>query len=114
MLRKGTFFGLVLLGGVCAAASVAAPGNSFFAEEPPAVAGAPFSGVAKTQSTTMFSGGTRIVWGNSVRFFRDSQGRTRTERGLGVDGTHAPTMIVINDPVAGVRYLVSPALKVAQ
>jgi hypothetical protein len=114
MLRKVTFLGLVLLGDVLVRTSVAAPGNSFFAEEPPPVAGAPFSGVAKTQSTTVFSGGTRIVRGNSVRFFRDSQGRTRTERGLGVDGTHAPTMIVIDDAVAGVRYFVSPALKVAQ
>ena len=109
MLRKVTFLGLMLLGTGAATAA-----GNYFAEEPPAVAGAPFSAVAKTQSTTVFSGGTQIVRGNSVRFFRDSQGRTRTERGLGVDGTHAPTMIVINDPVAGVRYLVSPALKVAQ
>ena len=111
MLRKVTFLSAVLLGAGFAGTSVAA---SYFAEEPPSVSGVPFSAVAKTQSTTVFSDGTHIVRGNTVRFFRDSQGRTRTERGLGADGTHTPTIIIINDPVAGVRYFVSPGLKLAQ
>jgi hypothetical protein len=112
MLRKVTFLSLVLLGAGFAGTSVAVSGS--FVEEPAAVSGAPFSAVAKTQSTTVFSDGTHIARSNTVRFFRDSQGRTRTERGLGADGTHTPTMIIINDPVAGVRYFVSPPLKLAQ
>jgi hypothetical protein len=114
MLRKVTFLSLVLLGVGSAGTSVAGSANPFFAEEPPSVAGAPFSAVAKTQSTTVFSDGTHIMRGNTVRFFRDSQGRTRTERGLGADGTHPATLIMISDPVAGVRYMVSPALKLVQ
>ena len=114
MLRKVTFLSFVLLGAVSAGTSVAAPRGPYFAEEPPSVAGAPFSAVAKTQSSTTFSDGTHIVRGNTVRFFRDGQGRTRTERGLGADGTQPASVVTINDPVADVRYMVFPLAKTVQ
>lgn len=54
-----------------------------------------FSAVAKTESVTAFADGNRIVRTNTVRYFRDGQGRTRTERG------EAPNrLITINDPLA--------------
>ena len=68
-----------------------------------------------TQSTTTFSDGNRIVRTNSVRYFRDGQGRTRVERGIGGDGAgnvaQSNFMIFITDPVAGELYLVRPQNK---
>jgi hypothetical protein len=73
---------LVLITGL-AGSLVAVAAGPFFAEEPPAVAGAPFAAVVKTQSVTAFADGNRIVRTNTVNYFRDGQGRTRTERGDG-------------------------------
>jgi len=86
----------------------------FFAEELPATPGQPFSAVAQTQSTTVFADGNRIVRTNTVRYFRDGEGRTRTERGMGLaEGSAAQprTVITINDPVAATRYVLNPQNK---
>jgi hypothetical protein len=104
MLRKALVLGLALSSGL-AGPLVAVAAGPFF-EEPPAIAGAPFSAVATTQSVTAFADGNRIVRTNTVRYFRDGQGRTRTERG---DGPNR--MIMINDPVGGERYFVRPENK---
>jgi hypothetical protein len=104
MLRKALVLGLALSAGL-AGPLVAVAAGPFF-EEPPAIAGAPFSAVATTQSVTAFADGNRIVRTNTVRYFRDGQGRTRTERG---DGPNR--MILINDPVGGERYFVRPENK---
>jgi hypothetical protein len=62
--------------------------------------------VAKTESVTAFADGNRIVRTNTVHYFRDGQGRTRTERGEGPN-----RVITINDPVSGEHYVVRPEHK---
>jgi hypothetical protein len=81
----------------------------FLAEQPPAIPGAPYSAVAVTQSTTSFSDGNRIVRTNTIRYFRDSQGRTRVERGTGGDAT-----ITITDTVGGQLFFIRPQSKTAE
>jgi hypothetical protein len=105
MLRKALVLGLTLGSGL-AGPLVAVAAGPFFAEEPPTVAGAPFSAVVKTQSLTAFADGNRIVRGNTVHYFRDGQGRTRTERG---DGPNK--LITINDPVSAERFVIRPESK---
>jgi hypothetical protein len=99
MLRKALVLGLLSIADVTGTSVVGAAGE-YFAQEPPSIAGAPFSAVVKTESNTPFADGNRIVRTNLVRFFRDAQGRTRTERGRAPD-----TVITINDPVSAVRYV---------
>jgi len=82
--------------------------------EPPATSGAPYSAVAVTQSTTTFSDGNRIVRTNTVRYFRDGQGRTRVERPVGGDGgagSQSNVMITVTDPVSGQLYFIRPESK---
>jgi hypothetical protein len=112
MLRKALALGLILGLGL-SRTLVALAG--MFAEDPPAIPGAPYSAVAVTQSTTTFSDGNRIVRTNTVRYFRDGQGRTRVERTMGGDGvgtaSQSNLMIIITDPVGGELYLVRPQSK---
>jgi hypothetical protein len=72
----------------------------------PAVTGSPYSAEQITEHNQTLADGTHIVQPpNKTLLFRDSQGRTRTERpmmfGFGKPG---PTMVTIEDPVAGCRY----------
>lgn len=106
MLRKALVLGLTLSSGL-AGPLVSVAAGPFFAEEPAATAGAPFSAVVKTQSVTAFADGNRIVRGNTVHYFRDGQGRTRTERGVGPN-----TVITINDPVSAERFVIRPQNKI--
>jgi hypothetical protein len=112
MLRKALALGLILGLGLSRTLVVLA---GMVAEDPPAIPGSPYSAVAVTQSTTTFSDGNRIVRTNTVRYFRDGQGRTRVERGIGSDGvgnvSQSNLMIVITDPVGGELYLVRPQSK---
>jgi hypothetical protein len=80
-----------------------------------AVTGAPYSAEQVTEHVQTLADGTHITQpAQTTKFYRDSQGRTRTERsaplppgplGKGVDG---PVFIEISDPVAGVRYTLEP------
>ena len=73
--------------------------------------GAPYSAEQVTEHVQTLSDGSHITQQpQTTKFYRDSQGRTRTERsaplppgflGKGVD---APVFIEISDPVSGVRY----------
>jgi hypothetical protein len=112
MSRDALAFRLVL-GAVLIGTLGPAVAGTFFSE-PPAIAGAPYSGVTTRQSTTVFSDGNRIVRTDTVRYFRDGQGRTRTERGFeDATGSAIPsaTVITINDPVSGQRYVLHPKSK---
>ena len=115
MLRKALLQGLLLVSGLTATLAAVAAG--MLADDPPTTAGAPFSGVANVQSTTNFADGNRIVRTNTVRYFRDGQGRTRIERqGLSVQGIPTPLsapMIVIKDPVSGQHINLLPKQKMA-
>ena len=108
MLRKALVFGLIGVPGLAGTLVAFAGGGTFIAEEPTGIAGAPYSGVAVTQSTTVFSDGNRIVRTNSTHYYRDGQGRTRVERAVGLDSAgNAPQsnlMVTITDPVAGEVY----------
>jgi hypothetical protein len=80
------------------------------------VAGAPYSAEETTTTQTLFDG-NRIVHTSTSKVYRDQQGRTRVERNLtniGNLATGFPSVsIVINDPVAGVRYNLQPESKTA-
>jgi hypothetical protein len=83
------------------------------------VKGAPYSATALTESIQTLSNGSKITRTTTASVYRDSEGRTRTEQTLGgipPFSTEAKTrqMILIQDPVAGVHYVLDPANKTAQ
>lgn len=80
------------------------------------VIGAPYSGVGRTETVRQLADGNRIVNITTVRYYRDSQGRVRTEHFAQLSGTNVspnPDMITIVDPVAGQRYILHPQTKTA-
>jgi hypothetical protein len=77
------------------------------------VKGAPYSAQAVTEMTQILSDGNRIVNTNSAAVYRDGEGRTRREqtlRAIGNFSAHGEPFqtISINDPVAGVAYMLEP------
>lgn len=114
MLRKALLQGLLLTLGL--AGTLVASAGSMLVDDPPTIAGAPFSGVVNVQSTTHFADGNQIVRANAVRYFRDGQGRTRTERqGAGVLAASmtGTSMVTIVDPVKSQRINLFPGQQVA-
>jgi len=78
------------------------------------VAGAPYSAQAVTERTQVLANGNKIDQKTTANVYRDSQGRTRREMTMGAMGPwatprNASPMIVINDPVAGVGYMLNPS-----
>jgi len=74
------------------------------------VKGAPYSATAITESVQTLSNGARITNKTTSSIYRDSEGRTRREMTLDRIGPFAtadePTQLIfINDPVAGVLYV---------
>jgi hypothetical protein len=63
------------------------------------IKGAPYSAEQITENTQTLGDGTRIHNENSVKLFRDGQGRVRRE---------TPEMITIFDPVSGEGYNLDP------
>jgi len=77
------------------------------------VKGAPYSAEAITETTQTLADGNRITRKSAAAAYRDSEGRTRREQALGSIGPWAAAgeparMIFINDPVAGVNYILHP------
>ena len=77
------------------------------------VKGAPYSAQAVTETTQVLSDGNRIVNTNTSAVYRDGEGRTRREQTLKVIGNFSAASepfqsISINDPVAGVAYILEP------
>ncbi len=75
------------------------------------VKNAPFSADVVTQSTQTLSDGSHIKQSNTVHVYRDSEGRTRREETLnlngltvGANGGTQPQVVFINDPVAQSNY----------
>jgi hypothetical protein len=93
------------------------------AEDPAAnnvrlVTGAPFSALGTSKTITTLPNGERVVRENTIRQWRDSDGRTRSEFSLSSIGGPRPlelntTVTVIDDPAARERYVLQPANKVA-
>ena len=74
------------------------------------VKGAPYSATAITESAQTLSNGARITHKTSASIYRDSEGRTRREMTLDRIGPFATAdepaqLIFINDPVAGINYV---------
>jgi hypothetical protein len=83
------------------------------------VTGAPFSGVAVTESSQTLADGNHITRKTQSNVFRDSQGRIRKEVTLSGFGTLAASgepksFVVINDPVAKTNFVLHPDTKVAE
>lgn len=84
------------------------------------VVGVPYSAEQVTEHVQTLADGTHIGQpSQTTKFYRDSQGRTRTERsfplppGAVAKGTDAPSFVEITDPVAGVRYTLEPRNRTA-
>jgi hypothetical protein len=82
----------------------------------PAVTGAPYSGEEVTENVKILTDGTHItqkMMGRKV--WRDSEGRTRTERpiGMGPNQPSIPVIVEITDPVGGFKYTLDTQKKIA-
>lgn len=73
---------------------------------PRTVTGAPYSGIEVVTSQQILAGGNVIQNQTKTNFFRDGQGRVRTETAVhqpGPTNTSTPTIhVTVTDPVAGV------------
>jgi hypothetical protein len=83
---------------------------------PSLVKGAPYSATTVTETVQTLADGNRITHTNSASVARDSQGRTRREQSFPMLGQWtsdgpAPKMTTINDPVAGVTYVLEDQTK---
>lgn len=83
------------------------------------VAGEPYSAQVTVEHTETLTDGTSIDRKNTSLVYRDSQGRMRRELTLQAIGSYnaagePPKVIFINDPVAGVRYVLDPQRKTAR
>jgi hypothetical protein len=83
--------------------------------QPEVLKGAPYSAVGTTEVVNTLADGNRITRTNTMKYFRDSEGRLRTEYQLGAIGPfeleEAQSIVTIVDPIAGRRYVLHPSLK---
>lgn len=80
-----------------------------------AITGAPYSAEEVVEHRQTLGDGTHISQPTMVvKTYRDSLGRTRTERPLNTRDADSPPAIVIMDPVAGYRYVLELAKHVAR
>ncbi|MDT5268678.1 MAG: hypothetical protein QOH49_864 [Acidobacteriota bacterium] len=78
------------------------------------VKGSPFTAESVTEHVQRLGDGNRMVRKSSAKLFRDSAGRTRREHALTRGNVSAsdgqePRLIIINDPVGQVEYLLDTA-----
>jgi hypothetical protein len=80
-----------------------------------AVKGAPYAADTAVESVQTLADGNRIVNKNVSSFARDSEGRTRREIHVEVAGKpeESHKVILIDDPVAGVHYVLNTRTKTA-
>ena len=83
------------------------------------VTGAPYSALVTTEHNETLADGNQIHNTNTITVYRDGQGRTRREETLSAIGSYSasgnpPQVIFLNDPVAGVAYVLDPARKTAR
>jgi hypothetical protein len=74
----------------------------------PVVKNAPYSADLVTESVQTLPDGNHIRQSSSVKVYRDSEGRTRREQSVNLNGlgsnSNMPQVVFINDPVADVNY----------
>src|ERR1051326_7757620 len=72
------------------------------------VKNAPYSADIVTESTQTLADGNHIRQSTTAKFYRDSEGRTRSEQSVNLNGlasnSNLPPIVFINDPVANVAY----------
>ena len=72
------------------------------------VKNAPYSAELVTESTQTLADGNHIRQTSTVKVYRDSEGRTRREQSVNLNGlgsnNNMPQLVFINDPVAGMNY----------
>lgn len=82
-----------------------------------AIKGSPYSATAVTEVVQTLADGNKIRRETTGAVYRDSEGRTRNETQVAGAGPLAPAglpqLITINDPVAGVNYVLNPDEKTA-
>jgi hypothetical protein len=84
------------------------------------VKGAPYSAQAIIESVQTLSDGTHIARKSTIAIYRDSEGRTRREQTFdaigpfAVEGDAPRQLIFIDDPVAGVHYVLDPRSRTAR
>lgn len=83
------------------------------------VKGAPYSAQAINESVQTLAGGNRIVRQTTSSVYRDSEGRTRRDQTISVVGGYAAAggpaqTTFINDPVAGVNYILDAKTRTAR
>src|SRR5207247_4936732 len=71
------------------------------------VKNAPYSADVVTESTQTLPDGNRIRQSTAAKVYRDSEGRTRREQSVNLNGltpnANMPQVVFIHDPVAGVN-----------
>jgi hypothetical protein len=91
-----------------------------FVVEGRVVKGVPYSAHAVTSTKRTLVTGSEISTSVTALVARDSEGRTRREQtllaigGLSVERTESPTVIVIQDPVKMVNYMLDPRTHLAR
>lgn len=84
------------------------------------VTGAPFTATFSTQTSQALSDGNQIQRTTTGTIARDSEGRTRRDLTLSsigpwtASGKAAPHVVIINDPVANVQYILDTNRKTAR
>lgn len=83
------------------------------------IKGQPFSAEISNTFVQTLADGNRITNTSTSYLYRDSEGRTRREntlmiRGSGKDGKDAPKIIMIDDPVAGTKFIVDDNFQTAR
>jgi hypothetical protein len=83
------------------------------------VKGAPYSAQAISESIQTLADGNRIVHKSTASVYRDGEGRTRRDQTLKAIGPYAsagdpPQTTFINDPVAGVNYILDSRTRTAR
>jgi TonB family protein len=79
------------------------------------VKGAPFSADIVSETIQTLPDGNRIVQRSEGRIYRDSQGRTRSERTYQMGGSSEQRQVInINDPVASASYSLDPETRIAR
>ena len=82
----------------------------------PHVTGAPYSAEEVFDAAQTLGNGTHITQKARItKVYRDSEGRTRTERPafLGGDASDLPPIVEIRDPVSGFRYILDVQNRIA-
>ena len=123
MLLRIEFAGTLVAAAMCAQPAGPPPGRGpmggirFLGAQPGmpgrVVKNAPFSAEMVTEKTQTLPDGNRIHQTNTVKMYRDSDGRTRREQTLQNLGALAPNsnlpqVVFINDPVAGADFALNP------